>query len=39
MVYRGNYFGPEPRKSSSYEPEADGYNAESAANKPKAARV
>jgi DNA-binding NarL/FixJ family response regulator len=26
MVKRGDFYGPEPRKLSSYKPEADGYN-------------
>ncbi len=28
MVRRGDYYGPEPRKPSSYKPEADGYGPE-----------
>jgi len=39
MVRRGDYYGPEPRKASSYKPEADGYNAETARHKLEAERV
>jgi DNA-binding response OmpR family regulator len=28
MVRRGDYYGPEPRKPSTYKPEADGYKPE-----------
>jgi len=30
IVRRGDYYGPEPRKPSSYKPEADGYKPEAA---------
>jgi two-component system, chemotaxis family, chemotaxis protein CheY len=30
MVRRGDYYGPEPRKASSYKPEADSYKPETA---------
>jgi two-component system, chemotaxis family, chemotaxis protein CheY len=30
MVRRGDYYGPEPRKASSYKPEADSYTLETA---------
>jgi two-component system chemotaxis response regulator CheY len=30
IVRRGDYYGPEPRKTSSYKPEADGYKPETA---------
>ncbi len=37
MVRRGDYYGPEPRKLSSYKPEADGYRPEADRFKPAAA--
>lgn len=30
MVRRGDYYGPEPRKASTYKPDADGYQPETA---------
>jgi CheY-like chemotaxis protein len=37
MVRRGDYYGPEPRKLSSYKPEADSYQPEPIADKPEPA--
>ncbi len=41
MVRRGDYYGPEPRKPSSYKPEADSYNLslDQAADRPPANRI
>jgi CheY-like chemotaxis protein len=39
MVRRGDYYGPEPRKVSSYKPEADGYKPETARYAVEAERV
>jgi CheY-like chemotaxis protein len=39
MVRRGDYYGPEPRKASTYKPEADNYAPETARYKVEAERV
>jgi two-component system, chemotaxis family, chemotaxis protein CheY len=39
MVRRGDYYGPEPRKASSYKPEADSYRPETARYALEAERV
>ena len=39
MVRRGDYYGPEPRKASSYKPEADSYKPETARYALEAERV
>jgi CheY-like chemotaxis protein len=39
IVRRGDYYGPEPRKASTYKPEADGYGAENARDVVETARV
>jgi two-component system, chemotaxis family, chemotaxis protein CheY len=36
MVRRGDYYGPEPRKLSTYKPEADSYKLEAGADAPAA---
>jgi CheY-like chemotaxis protein len=37
MVRRGDYYGPEPRKLSTFKPEADSYNVEPVADRPQPA--